>query len=223
MFHHFDIRDMKCFDQLARTKKLLRRHLMGQCQLSFLEFLPSKLRGIQAARDQGVDIAADDSAERHGHHDPERHSRYTAEFERCVKRDNDGSGDAQDDVKIEPVRGGADAGKPAPPFSKIVKVNYKKHTHTEHPELYPNRTAGAKQCMLRRKGPRAGAKRVVIEAIGGNGEQEGDGDGPSSSKPQMMGGISVRHRSSDRSYGRVRCHCDGNTPTSSLISVLYFL
>src|ERR1700674_319409 len=98
------------------------------------------------------------------------------EFERRVQRDHKGRGKPEQNVKIKPVARVALPAKPTPALAQGVEKDHQEHTNAEHPELDADASAGLEQRVLCHERTVVGAGSVVVNAVGGNSNDQSDSD-----------------------------------------------
>src|SRR6516225_4265053 len=103
-----------------------------------------------------------------------------------MKGNDDGGSGAQHDVEIQPVAGIALPAEPAPFFAKRIKINEKEHQHTQHAEADPDGPAGAQDIMLGRERPLGGAEHVIVIAVTGDNQHNGQGQHPCEEQSYAM-------------------------------------
>ncbi len=96
--------------------------LRGKLGALLLAVLERERREVQRSRNLRVDIAPNQSAERHENHDPVGHAGYAAELERRVKGDEEWRDQSEQDVKVQPMPGTALPPKPGPTQTNRIEV-----------------------------------------------------------------------------------------------------
>ena len=138
--------------QVGFRQQSLGRQLLRQVGLHSLQFLHARVRPRSAARDLRVEIAADYAAERNRKHDPERHAGESPELERGMEGDDEGRGEPQEHMDIEPVPGAPVVDS----HGQCLRSGYRKMTRNmatpKNPRFKPMAPLGRRRWCLGEKG-----------------------------------------------------------------------
>src|ERR1700675_405754 len=124
-----------------------------------------------------------------------------------MKCNDDWRGDAEHNVKIEPVAGISLPAQPSPALPQRVQIDEEEEQHAEHAELDPNCSAGAKEFVFWREGPLQCAERVVVEAIAANNKNDGSGEEPRETYAKTMTFLGVFASQYSATYPCGCAHC----------------
>src|SRR5689334_13490550 len=82
-----------------------------------------------------------------------------------MQGDDERRGDAEQDVKVEPVFSCADSTQPSPSLAKRIEKDYGEHCETEETELHTDLSAWLQQSMLLEEWPFERIRSVVVETV----------------------------------------------------------
>ncbi len=160
--------------------------LLRQPGLDILQFPHRQFRRVEPARNLAIEIPANHAAERNRQHDPESHAGKSAELEGGVQGDDEGRGQSQQHMNVQPVFGTALPGKPWPLLAQGINKNGQKHGQSHEAKFYPDHSTGPQEVVLGREWALGGAKGVVVKAVNGQAYYQGDGNHIAADQADVM-------------------------------------